>query len=146
MMFYQFSLEGNRLEHPENPQLDICLSKEAENLLEPEHRRWTVNGCAATGLNHGFVFIDNLFHRSDYEGCWDLNCIHCDKRPCGLDTLLEFFLQTINEVTIHELIHLCTPQNLTRNKKKHEKQVLALTALIYPTGCGGIVYGEAGSE
>ena len=60
MMFYQFSLEGNRLEHPENPRLDICLSKEAENLIEPEHRENNIGGCANTALNHGFVFVDNI--------------------------------------------------------------------------------------
>ena len=143
VLYCQFNLTGNRLEHPENPESYICLSEEAANLLPPKHRRRGINGCADSCLNKYFVFVDHLLSASEYETYWELDCIHCINKNCIKNTALEYFIQQINRVTIHELIHICTPQRLKRGSKKHEDQTDALTRLICPMGCDSIIYEEA---
>ena len=70
------------------------------------------NGCACEQLSEAWVFLDGLLSESNLsnmdivEQCF--RCTSSKKKNCHPhDVYVKVYVQEINRVTIHELLHLC---------------------------------------
>ena len=135
-VFYcQFDLVGHRLEHPEHPEGFYGFYKDFTNMVKKGHEN--AAGLATTDNNMFYVFVDKcMLGLTELDFEWVSNCFRCDySGKCGIDQLLEQTIQQLTITTVHELIHLSTPQRLMRDHKEHENQTSFLTRKMCDMGC-----------
>ena len=100
--------------HEKKMNLEVILRRDFP--YNNEHNTNHNNGCAVLDTSEGFVFLDNLLSRGNYD--WELEsfdmCLHClhrfdDVLDCkiGIDSLVEQIVCEINRISVHELLHLC---------------------------------------
>lgn len=130
------------LEFAEPPLPELSFIPVSEFLHKDKHSTKHNNGCACKQLGVAYVFLENLLSdgnigRLDFsECCWHCKLAHktVETREVGpveiyscsihYDNWIRAFIDEINEVTVHELIHAC---GLVINERQVERATATLT-------------------
>ncbi len=117
VMFYQFDLKGHRLEHSEPPVGYIGVYPDSFTRYCEGHE--AILGIVSESHNRFWVFVDRICFSQRYSGVY-------------LTNLWLSIAEKITSTTVHELIHLSTPQRLRRDYKNHEVQTRDLVRAVCP--------------